>query len=50
MLEAFQSKTIGDSLWRRQILIQVKTKEKQKSTSPPKCVGMRTTEGRVVFA
>ena len=42
MLEAFQSKDIGDSLCRRQILIQVKTKEKQKSTSPPKVRGHET--------
>ena len=42
MLEAFQSKDIGDSLWRRQILIQVKTKEKQKSISPPKVCGHET--------
>lgn len=39
MLEAFQSKNIVDSLWNGQILIQVKAKEKQKSTSPPKVCG-----------
>lgn len=39
MLEAFRSKNIVYSLWNGQILIQVKAKEKQKSTSPPKVCG-----------
>ena len=37
MLEAFHSKNV-DSLWKRQILIQVKTKEKQKSYQSTKSV------------